>query len=190
MKSHVDKKILGFDMDGVLVDHNPLKLKIVKNMGYKIKLADTPSEIIRRMLSPEDLKTMQIALYHDQKMSLGAELMPGLTGLLDKIRSKNTSYFLISRRSEPDIAVRLLRARGLWPKYFNEQNAFFVITPEDKNTKATELGVTHYVDDETKVLAVLTDVPNKFLFDHLKVFPEHDSYTKVASHQELTEYFL
>lgn len=184
------KKILGFDMDGVLVDNNPLKLKIAQNMGYKIKLADTPSEIIKQTLSPEDMKSLQVALYHDLEMSLGAELMPGLTKLLDKIRLAQTPYFLISRRSEPAIAIELLKVRGLWPKYFNESNAFFVITPEDKNTKAKELGVTHYVDDETKVLVILHDVPNKFLFDHLSVFPEHESYTKVASHGELAKYFL
>jgi len=177
-------------MDGVLVDNNPLKLKIVQNMGYKAKLSDTPSELIRRILSPEDLKAMQIALYHDLQTSLGAELMPGLTGLLDKIRSKNIPYFLISRRSEAGIAVELLKTRGLWPKYFNKKNAFFVITPEEKNTKAKELGVTHYVDDETKILGVLTDVPNKFLFDHMRVFPEDKLYTKVASHEELERYFI
>ena len=182
-------KILGFDMDGVLVDNNPLKLKIVQNMGYKAKLSDTPSELIRRILSPEDLKAMQIALYHDLQTSLGAELMPGLTGLLDKICAKNIPYFLISRRSEAGIAVELLKARGLWPKYFNEKNVFFVITAEDKNTKAKELGVTHYVDDEIKVLCPLSFLPNKFLFDHMRVFPGHESYTKVASHEELARYF-
>lgn len=198
MKSHVDKpldcargkKILGFDMDGVLVDNSLLKLKIVQNMGYGVKLADTPSEIIRSILSPEDLKAMQIALYHDLEMSLGAELMPGLVSLLDKIRLARIPYFLISRRSEPDIAVKLLKFRGLWQKYFNKANAFFVVTPEDKDTKARDLGVTHYVDDEIKILDVLQSVPNKFLFDHLNVFPKRDLYTKVASHKELANYFI
>ena len=190
MKSHVDKKILGFDMDGVLVDNGPVKRTVLRKLGFDFRLADTPSEVIGKLLPADMLKKMQIALYHDQKMSFRAKLMPGIERLLDSLKSQNVKYFLISRRSEPKIAVELLKARGLWPKYFNESNAFFVITPEDKNTKATELGVTHYVDDERKVLAVLSNVPNKFLFDHLKVFPEHDSYTKVASHQELTEYFL
>lgn len=190
MKSHVDKKILGFDMDGVLVDNGPVKRAVLRKLGFQFRLADTPSEIISKLLPGDALKKMQLALYHDRIMSFRAKLMPGIENLLDSIKSGGASYYLISRRSEPEIAVELLKARGLWPKYFNEKNAFFVITPEDKNTKAKELGVTHYVDDERKVLAVLNDVPNKFLFDHLKVFPEHDSYTKVASHDELAKYFL
>lgn len=190
MKSHADKKILGFDMDGVLVDNCPLKVAIAGKMGYRIKLAEAPSEIIRNILKPEDMKALQLALYHDLKMSLEAELMPGVSDLLAKIKSKNTLYYLISRRSDPPIAIELLRARGLWPEYFNESNAFFVDKPEDKNIKAKELGVNHYVDDEIKVLNVLADVPNKFLFDHLSVFPEADHYTKIASHKELAKHFL
>lgn len=190
MKSHVDNKILGFDMDGVLVDNCPLKVKIVNKMGYAIKLADAPSEIIKNILKPEDMKALQVVLYHDSKMSLGAKLMPGVAELLHQIKLKNTRYYLISRRSDPPIAIELLCARGLWPKYFNESNAFFVVKPEEKNIKAKELGITHYVDDETKILNVLADVPNKFLFDHLRVFPEADYYAKVSSHAELAKYFL
>ena len=87
MKSHVDKKILGFDMDGVLVDNCPLKVEIANKMGYSIKLAEAPSEIIKNILKPEDLKVLQTALYHDLKMSLGAKLMPGILNLLSQIKS-------------------------------------------------------------------------------------------------------
>lgn len=185
----MDKKVLGFDMDGVLVDNCQLKVKIANKMGYKLKLADAPSEIIKKILAPHDYKALQLALYHDLHVSTQAQLMPGLVELLNKIAAAQIPYFLISRRSEPNIAIELLQARGLWPKYFNNSNAFFVITPEDKNNKAKELGVTHYVDDERKILAALESVPNKFLFDHMRVFPEHESYTKVASHDELAKCF-
>lgn len=181
---------MGFDMDGVLVDNCPLKVEIANKMGYRIRLADAPSEIIKNILKPDDLMALEIALYHDLKMSLSAKLMPGITDLLKQIKSKDLPYYLISRRSDPPIAIKLLRARGLWPKYFNEPNAFFVVEPWEKNQKAKELGITHYVDDETKVLNVLADVPNKFLFDHLNVFPAAAHYTKVSSHKELSRHFL
>lgn len=190
MKSHVDNKILGFDMDGVLVDNCPLKVEIANKMGYRIQLTDAPSEIIKDILKPEDMKALQAALYHDLKMSLGAKVMPGIVDLLRQIKSQNILYYLISRRSAPHIAIELLKARGFWPKYFNKSNAFFVGEPEEKNIKAKELGVTHYVDDETKILNILSDVPNKFLFDHLQVFPKALYYTKVSSHAELAKYFL
>jgi len=183
-------KILGFDMDGVIVDNCPLKVRIAKDLGYKITLTDAPSEIISKILKPEDVRKLQLALYHNLETSLDAELMPGIVTLLNKIQESQTPFFLISRRLEPNIAVELLKARGIWPKYFNKSNAFFVVEPEDKNIKAKELGATHYVDDETKILAILKDVPNKFLFDNLGVHSHSDAYTKVASHAELAKYFL
>ena len=190
MKSHVDKKILGFDMDGVIVDNSALKVKLAGEFGLKLKLSNAPAEIIKKIIAPDVLRKIQLALYHNPKISIEAPLMPGIAGILDKITALKIPFFLISRRLEPKIAIDLLSAKNLWPKYFNDKNAYFVITPEDKNIKAKELGVTHYVDDEIKILAALKDVPNKFLFDHLSVFPVADNYTKVASHEELAKYFL
>ena len=185
-----NQKIIGFDMDGVVVDINPLKFKVLKKLGWKLKIANMPVEIITKILTPKVLESMRGALYFKKAIAMRTKLMPGLCDLLDQLRKVKTQYFLISRRAEPEIAKELLLARGLWPKYFNELNAFFVITPEDKNIKAKELGVTHYVDDETKVLAVLADVPNKFLFDDLNVFPSSENYTKVSSHKELERYLF
>ena len=98
-------KILGFDMDGVIVDNCPLKVRIAKDLGYKITLTDAPSEIISKILKPEDVRKLQLALYHNLETSLDAELMPGIVTLLNKIQESQTPFFLISRRLEPNIAV-------------------------------------------------------------------------------------
>ena len=188
MKSHVDK-IIGFDMDGVIVDNNPLKLKVLEKMGWKLRLRDMPVEILTRILGPNDLAAFRISFYHDKLVATGSLLMPGIVELLEKILASKIKYFLISRRAVPELAIELLKVRGIWPKYFNESNAFFVVEPIEKNIMAKKLSITHYVDDETKILGILEDVPNKFLFDHMGVFPEGD-YTKVASHEELAKYFL
>lgn len=177
-------------MDGVIVDNASVKMKVLAKLGLKVKLIDTPAEIIRKIVPPELLNNMIFELHERLENRLQVPLMPGALHALHQLQEAGLPYFLISRNSSPRSAVELLKVRGLWPEYFNEKNAFFVITPEDKNTKAKELGVTHYVDDEIKVLSALHDVPNKFLFDHLRVFPEHESYTKVASHDELAKYFI
>lgn len=190
IKSHVDKKILGFDMDGVIVDNSGLKLRVAKSLGINLSPFQTPAEIIKKIMAPEVLRKLQLAIYHNPLVSIEAQLMPGVINLLEEISSAKIPYFLISRRLEPEIAIDLLKQKGIWPKYFNESNTFFVITPEDKNTNAKRLGVTHYVDDETKILSALTDVPNKFLFDNLNSFPESNNYIKVTSHEELAKYFL
>ena len=198
MKSHVDnardlgrgKKILGFDMDGVVIDNAELKLRVAKSLGINLSPMQTPAEIIKKIVPSDLLRRLQLAIYCNPMISIEAPLMPGIVKLLDDINSAKIPYLLISRRLEPSIAIDLLKKRGIWPKYFNESNAFFVVEPIEKNIKAKELGVTHYVDDETKILSVLADVPNKFLFDHLNVFPASDNYIKIASHEELAKYFL
>lgn len=190
MNSHVDKKILGFDMDGVIVDNSGLKIRVAKSMGFNLPRLQTPSEILKKIIAPEALRKLQNAIYHNPLISIEARLMPGIIELLEEINSAEIAYYLISRRLEPSIAIDLLKQKGIWPKYFNESNSFFVVEPVEKNIIAKKLGVTHYVDDETKILSVLDDVPNKFLFDNLNAFSESQNYTKVSSHKELTKYFL
>lgn len=190
MKSHVDKKILGFDMDGVIVDNSALKLKVAKSMGIHLSPLQTPAEIIKKYIDADVLRKLQLAIYHNPLISLDTKLMPGIKDLLDKVKEKKIPYFLVSRRLEPQITIDMLSKKGIWKKYFDKSNAFFVVTPEDKNTKAKALGITHYVDDETKILSALSDVPNRFLFDHLNVFPDSDKYTRVSSHEALSKYFL
>ena len=110
--------------------------------------------------------------------------MSGVKTVLTSIIKSGTPYFLVSRRKKARSAIKILKHHGLWPKYFNKNNAFFVKTPEDKNTKSIELGITHYIDDEQKVLNALVSVKNKYLFDQLNVF-KNSGYARVKSWKEV-----
>lgn len=190
MKNSNEKKIIGFDLDGVIINHAPAKVKLAKRFGLKLKLAQTQSEVIKTLIDDKTLKQIQKHLYHDSEFLKSISLMRGAkTGLL-KLKNKNLPFVLISRRSEPEMAVAALKYHKLWPGFFNDKNAFFVAEPEEKNMKAREIGVTHYVDDETGVLEKLVDVENCFLFDNLGVFKNTDSYIRVKSWKELIEHFL
>lgn len=188
MKPQVDK-VIGFDMDGVIVNHIKNKIKLAKQFGVKITPAQTPSEIIKTTMPLPQYRELQYLLYDHPEIGLSAPLMPGVKGVLAEIKKKKIPYFLISRRKNrtaPSMAVKLLAKHGLWPKYFNEKNSHFVEEIKDKETKAKELGITHYIDDEGKVLAALASVKNKFLFDSLGVF-KSNPYKKVVSWKEISE---
>ena len=98
------------------------------------------------------------------------------------------------------IRSQTINPQATLPNVFERILTFFVIKPEDKNIKARELGVTHYVDDETGVLEKLVDVKNRFLFDNLGAFSaiggfasgekNIHGYTRVELWKELVEYFL
>lgn len=172
-------KIIGFDLDGVIIDHTALKLRLAAERGFGLKPEQTPSDIIKCVIPPPILDELKKALYHNPKIAYTSPLMAGAKNNLAKIKGRKIPYFLISRRKDAKVAVNLLKRRGLWPEYFNKNNSFFVLKPEDKNIKALELGITHYIDDEITVLEQLTDIKNKFLFDRFNVFKDAEHYTRI-----------
>ncbi|HEY4474984.1 MAG TPA: hypothetical protein VJC06_03615 [Candidatus Paceibacterota bacterium] len=131
-------------------------------------------------------RKFQIDLNDNPKFKYLAPPMSGVKTILTKIVRSGTPYFLVSRRKKAASAIKILKYHGLWPKYFNKNNAFFVKTPEDKNIKASELRITHYFDDESMVLDKLISVKNKFLFDPLDVF-KNPPYRRIKSWKELAK---
>ena len=189
MKHTVDNKIIGFDMDGVIIDHVPNKVKLAAEFGFNITKEQTPSEILRTIMPTPKYRELQNILYDHPEVGLSAFLMPGVKEVLAKIKDKKIPYFLISRRKNrenPSMAIKLLTRHGLWPEYFNEKNTYFVKEIEEKEFKAKELGITHYIDDERKVLTALVSVKHKFLFDYLGVFPNSE-YSRIASWEEISK---
>jgi len=180
--------VIGFDMDGVIVDNADAKVRIAKIHGFSLKLHHTPSEIIKTILPQIILEKLQKTLYDNPRFAFSTPLMRGVRGTLADLAKKKIPIFLISRRKIPEVAIKILKNHTLWPQYFNKDNSFFVLHPEDKNTRAAQLGITHYIDDEMKILNVLSSVPNKFLFDQFNVFNKADYYTRIKSWAEFKKH--
>lgn len=180
-----NKKIFGFDMDGVIVDYTANKIRAAKKFGVLIKKEQTPSLIISTLLG-QNYKDFKNYLYGDLVKSIKPRLMPNTKQTLNLIKRHGVPYFLISRQQNQATAINTLKYHGLWPKYFNKQNTFFVLEPKDKEVKAKALGITHYIDDEQKVLGVLHSVPNKILFDSLGIF-KNSGYARVKSWKEVAK---
>lgn len=177
------QKIIGLDLDGVIIDHSEHKLRLAAEFGISVTPEQTASDIFKKLMPRDIYHQIEPLLYDHPEAHKLSPLMEGAKDGLEKIKNI-APYFLISRRKIKETAVAALRFHGLWPDFFNEKNAFFVIHPEEKNIKARELKITHYVDDQTTVLDCLFDVPNKFLFDKFDVFPD-TSGSRVKSWDEL-----
>src|SRR3989338_5898994 len=121
------KPVIGFDMDGVIVDNADAKIRIAKIHGFALKLHHTPSEIIRTILPHVILEKLQKALYDNPRFAFSAPLMRGVRGTLADLTKKKIPIFLISRRKIPEVAIKILKNNFLWPKYFNKNNSFFVL---------------------------------------------------------------
>ncbi|MFA6364848.1 MAG: hypothetical protein WCW78_00400 [Candidatus Paceibacterota bacterium] len=180
---------IGLDMDGVLIDHTGIRIKLAKEYGFALIPKDTPSDILRTILPDKERWAIQNTIYNDPLVSLEAPLIKNVEESLKRLTELEIPFFLISRRKDANLAMRLLEARGIWPRYFNPENTHFVITPEDKDTEAIKLGITHYVDDETKVLKALNSVPHKILFDPYDAQEEGD-YVRAHSWEDVMQHFL
>ena len=180
-----NKIFIGFDLDGVILDHAPNKIQLAKSFGFDIQRHQTPSEIINKIIVPRSkYLEFKYALYEDPRTALDVPLIPGAVSFIKNVTKAKIPFALISRRKSAENAILLLKKHKLWPKFFNENNVSFVMEPEDKDVKAIELGITHYIDDEPKVLAKLTSVKNKYLFDPLGAFPKAP-FQRVKSWKEL-----
>ncbi len=187
MDKKKNKTTIGFDLDGVIIDHTDIKIRLAANEGYELEAEQTCSEIMKNLLPSEVYKKIQYFIYEDPGEAVIQPLMAGVENNLRKIK-EFFPYYLISRRNSEQSkknAVNLLKIHKLWPAYFNERNVFFVFSREEKNTKARELGITHYIDDERKVLEKLEDVENKFFFNPFGVPEAPNGCKEIRSWDEL-----
>jgi FMN phosphatase YigB (HAD superfamily) len=185
-KRQENKTVVVFDMDGVVLDHTENKLLLARKFSLNIKKEETPSDLIKHRMPLPTYRKFQVDLNDNPEFSYLCTPMPGVKKVLAQLTKKGLPYFLVSRRKKPGMAVKILKHHGLWPRYFNKTNAFFVLTPEDKNVKAKELGITHYFDDQQTILDKLMDVENKFLFDCVDVF-KNSPYRRIKSWKEIAK---
>ena len=177
--------VVGFDLDGVIIDHTQNKMIIALRYGVLLSPEETHSERMVELFPRSVYREIQEQMYDDTDEALSAPLMEGAFSGLAKLREQNVPYFLISRRKKPIHAIHLLERRELWGTYFTPENTFFVEKPEEKDIVAKQLGVTHFIDDESRVLQVMPSVPMRILFDVRGLFHETDQYTHIKSWSDL-----
>ena len=183
-------KIFGFDMDGVIIDHTMPKILLAAKRGFILKPEQTVSSLLRNYIPEPVLHEIQHELYDDPNYALQSPMLDGALAGLSAVKKSGMPFYLISRRQNAVVAQQLLKKHGLWPLYFNEKNAFFVKDPIDKEIEARRLGVTHYVDDEIRILDVLASVKNKYLFDQHGIFSDTPDFSRVKTWEELLRKLL
>jgi phosphoglycolate phosphatase-like HAD superfamily hydrolase len=189
MISTKDNFVVGFDLDGVIVDHTQNKIVIAARYGITLSGPQTHSQKMIALIPQKLYREIQEQLYDDTDEALSAPLMEGAYSGLAKLRELGIPYFLISRRKKPVHAIHLLERRELWGEYFTPENTFFVEKPKEKDVVARQLGVTHFVDDESHVLEVMTSVKTRILYDARSLFEGTDGYVHVKSWSELAAFF-
>lgn len=177
--------VIGFDLDGVIIDHTQNKLLLSSRYGIYLSPIDTHSEHMAEHFTPDMYREIKSQLYDSTDLALTAPLMEGAFSTLAKLREQNIPYYLISLQKNPMHASHLLEERGLWGDYFTPENTFFARNAEEKHSLASQIGVTHFIDDEPNILEIMTSIPTRVLFDARSLFPEENNYNHVKNWSEL-----
>lgn len=159
---------IGFDLDGVIIDHTKNKIKKAKELGYIIKAEETSSEILKKLIPSEDYQVIRKFIY--SRGTPTAEPMKGALQVI-KFLSKNYHIVIISRRDE-DLqknALEWLKKHGFL-SYIKRKDICFVSDEKYKDTVAKRLKVRVYMDDKLSVLELLKSVSNRILFDPYNCF--------------------
>ena len=181
--------MVGFDLDGVIIDHTENKIHLASERGFHLDPKETASDTMRRKLPVDVYADIQHHLYADIPVPKEPPLMNGALSALAVLKGFGVPFVLISQRRNPEAAIMLLERHHVTPQYFTPDKLFFVDEPEDKNTKAREAGVTHFVDDEIRVLSVLSDVSCRILFDPHGAYPFLKEYRRIGSFTDLISFF-
>ena len=179
-----DSMVIGFDLDGVIIDHSKNKIKKAKELGYVIKAEETSSERLYKLIPQEDYQVIRKFIYRR-----GTPMAEPMEGAFQTIKSlsKNYHIVIISRRDE-DLqrnALEWLKKHGFL-NYIKRKDVYFVGDEKYKDVAAKRLKVRVYMDDKLSVLELLKSVPNKILFDPYNCFQiKNKKIGKIESWQSL-----
>ncbi len=182
---HIDTPIIGFDLDGVIIDHTQNKLMFAHRVGVELRPDETHAEIMGHFMTPEQYSELKWQIYDHSPEALEAPLMEGAFHALTRLTEAHVPLVLVSLQKNPMHAVDLLERHGLWGTVFTADNTFFAKDKSEKHRIARALAVTHFVDDEPSVLDAMTSIPERILFDTRSLFPHHQGVTRVSGWAEL-----
>jgi uncharacterized HAD superfamily protein len=174
---------IGLDFDGVIIDHCEHKLRLALELGYRIELWQTNTNVMSRLVETEHYHNIQDMIY----TYLTPEAPP-ITEALEHIRSLGGELYIISARRKE--AVRFAQA---WLQQHNiydvipAQRVYFCSKSSEKGDYCRRLGINLFLDDKLAVLNVLDQQVKKYLFDShgaTKKFGLEHPYNVISSWRE------
>jgi len=165
------KLSIGFDLDGVIIDHASNKLRCARELGYALEPRDTASGILKSRVDLAHYREIQRFIYGSATLDA-----PPMDGALETIRTLAPLYDLsiISRRNTADggdvLGFQWLERHGVLSIIPRERVAFVPHhTVGAKNEIAKKWSVALYLDDQLKILHELSSVKTRVFFDPFDV---------------------
>lgn len=160
---------LGFDLDGVIIDHADHKKALLTKRGFS-DAAHFEHHEIRNLLGDKEYKAFQNELYG--RMSLYAPEIVGAKESLTRLKAAGHNLRIVSQRAlGKDFAFQWLSDHGFQGHLFPDSAIHFVVTNEDKEIICRQFGIALHVDDSLSVLRILSTPQHRILFGYSGSIP-------------------
>lgn len=163
---------IGFDFDGVIIDHTMSKIKKAKEFGLDIKPHQTPSNRLKKIMDRKYYRQMQKYIYGSGTPE--APIVKGAGSALSLLKGFGHEMFIISRRGHEFHVPALKWLEKNLPGVFDLQKALFVEKDEGKDGLCQKFNIQVYIDDKVSVLEKIKSVDKKFLFDPYNIRDDFD----------------
>jgi len=125
MNKLTNTKIIGLDMDGVIIDHAENRARLAEKFGFSLTPEEAVSDIMKKKMPIDTYEKIQKMLYDDPIMGLSLPLIFGTKSSVELLRQSEMRYYLISRRGNPQIGRALLQKKRVMARAFQRKKHFF-----------------------------------------------------------------
>lgn len=160
--------IIGLDFDGVIIDHHENKMRLAKELGYKLERRQTNTNLMRQFLPSDKAEELAANLYTTSTL----EAAP-VSRALETIAKLPKETYIISARTKETVkfAKEWMTKNKLFDLIPQERIIFCRNGPE-KGPLCEQLKITHFLDDKFSFLKYLPIKTKKILFDEDDVAAE------------------
>ena len=191
---------LGLDFDNTLIDYDEVFYEIASDKNLIPKNVGKTKVEVRKFLKDkgeEELFTLLQGEVYGSKINL-AKQSKGMFKTLNILKEQKIELFIISHKTQYPYAgtkFNLHLAAFEWLKLnkffddnqlnFKKTNIFFELTIENKIKRIESIGITHYVDDLTKVLKLITPTIKRIHYNPKGKLYEMDDIITLRSWEQL-----
>ncbi len=152
---------VGIDLDGVIIDHRPNKLRLAAEFGIPLEQWQANSNVMKHYVAAETYEAIQKPLY--AHLTLEA---PPVKDAVECLKNLPGEVYIISARdpSNQHFASEWLRERGLF-RLIPPERVIFCHRGREKPVHCARLGISTFLDDKISYLEHLSPEMHRVLFD-------------------------
>ena len=174
---------LGLDFDNTLIDYDEVFYEIASEKNLIPKNTGKTKVQVRKYLKDngqEELFTLLQGEVYGSKINL-AKQSKGMFEILNILKEQKIELFIVSHKTlypyagpKFDLhqsALKWLTLNNFFDTNqldFKKENIFFELTIENKIKRIENTGITHYVDDLTKILELITPTIKRIHYNIIK----------------------